>query len=119
MAAFAENDAFIVAHNKEGHSYTVGHNVYSDMTNAEFKEKMTGYKTKDAYLPQKNVDHSLHAKFASAQAALTEPKALLPNQEPRTMFLLGISTTGSTEGAYYWFRQLVSLLNKTWLTATK
>ena len=71
MAAFAVNDAFIVAHNKEGHSYTVGHNEFSDMTNAEFKEKMTGYKTKDAYLRRKkNVDHSLHAKFASAPSSI-------------------------------------------------
>merc|ERR1711871_980772 len=71
MSTFAANDAFVIQHNKEGHSYTVGHNEFSDLTSAEFKEKMTGYKTKDAYLRRKkNVDHSLHAKFASAPSSI-------------------------------------------------
>ena len=36
MSTFAANDAFVIQHNKEGHSYTVGHNEFSDLTSTEF-----------------------------------------------------------------------------------
>ena len=71
MAAFAKNDAFIVAHNKEGHSYTVGHNVFSDLTSAEFAEKYTGYKTRDSYLRRtKNVNTELAKGYDAAPSSI-------------------------------------------------
>ena len=39
MKTFSANDQFILNHNKEGHSYTVGHNEFSDLTWEQFSAR--------------------------------------------------------------------------------
>lgn len=43
QANYLEKDAFINAHKLEGHLYTVGHNMFSDWTDVEYKA-LLGYK---------------------------------------------------------------------------
>ena len=59
MSTFAANDAFVIQHNKEGHSYTVGHNEFSDLTSTEFAKMYTGWRDADNQINRKkNYDMS-------------------------------------------------------------
>jgi len=82
MLTFAKNDLFIVSHNKEGHSYTVGHNEFSHLTSEEFVQQFTGYRNKDKYLRRtKFYNHNLKSSDPApesvdwvARGAVTDPK---------------------------------------------
>merc|ERR1712196_413146 len=72
MLTFAENDKFIVQHNKiPGLTYTLGHNEFSHLTSTEFAKVFTGYKSKNKYLRRKkNYNYNLRASLSKSPESI-------------------------------------------------
>jgi len=102
-AIWTKNDAFINKFNKEEHSYTLGHNEFSDMTNEEFQK---------FYLPSKMDLSKSKPRFGqehiSTGAALPSSVDWRPlgyvtpiKNQGQCGSCWAFSTTGSVEGQHF------------------
>merc|ERR1719379_1612012 len=103
MEAFGANHKFIMKHNTEGHSYTVGHNAYSDMTPEDFvKTYVAGVKSNPHLRRAKNYNYDL-TKEADIPDSIdwVQKGAVTPiKNQGQCGSCWAFSTTGSVEGAY-------------------
>ena len=102
MSTFSANDAFVIEHNKQGHSYTVGHNEFSDLTSTEFAKMYTGWRDADKQINrEKNYDMSLLTAAAPKSIDWSQKGAVTPiKNQGQCGSCWAFSTTGSVEGAY-------------------